>query len=267
MFKFDQKSHAIVAIATGRKMCGLHRFIEGRFCEPGSGYRTATIGKDLKAKSTGLKGRKAMNFGKLVDSQMQRIIEYAKGDVAKIRACVAHKTNSAIDRMYALKSKQKYKNKPRMKLLPYTAVGLSLLIEKGLIPVASQVYVGNEEARVATAADLECNRAKPSKEENSKAVVETKCGYDRNWKAHSGRNLLNLPCQLKDSAQNKAHLQALCTALLYKSTFSAIQQTIPDVYVLHLHRKGAVLEPLLPELQKCVLDVWKVLTAKLSVPK
>jgi hypothetical protein len=258
MFFYDEKSRAFVSRHTGKKLRGLHAFLEGRFYPLGSSYKTAIRGRKTAKKGSGLNKRQAKNFGKLVDSQIKRLVEAARGDAKTLRAWIAHKATTAPARMRTMTTQYK---KPRMRLSPYVASGLDLLMKKGWLPVASQVPVGHEDANIATAVDLVC----VNMDDKRKAVVEVKAGYDTYWQKHSKRNLCNLPstCKLRDSAQNKAHLQALCSTLLYKQTFP-LEPMIPDAYVLRLTRAGPELEPLLKCLQGAALSVWQTLTKKIA---
>jgi hypothetical protein len=61
---------------------------------------------------------------------------------------------------------------------------------------------------------------------------------------------------LRDSPENKAHLQALCTAMLYRE--SEKPDKTPTPLVLHVSDQGAKLHPLLPDILQHTREIGQV---------
>jgi hypothetical protein len=126
-----------------------------------------------------------------------------------------------------------------------------------LVPKRCQVPVGSAAHRLATAVDIECEHANKA---DQMAIVELKTGYNTTWKSHTNQ-FLNKPLDmLRDSPENKAHLQALCTAMLYRESEKPAKT--PDVFVLHVSDQGAKLSPLLPDLQQRMREIGQAFASK-----
>ena len=259
---FDTKNERYyVKSSSGiQNLSGLHRLLSARFYPPGSTYANIKHGKrHVKAKLRDRMGRalprmthrKARNLGARVDAQMDRFVRAAMGDKDLLRQWITGK------RTVKSSSTTKIK-KPKVNLHVYTQAAFQKLWDEGWEPVECQKIVGSVQHGIATAVDVV---AKHSTIKGKMAVIEVKTGYDATWKADT-RQSLKAPLQgLPDSAQNKAHLQAACTGLLYRAT-TGIQ---PHMYVLHLCKEGAKLESLHPTMKKQINAIAKTLVTRPSV--
>lgn len=257
MIAFDCLNKWFYVKGTNQKLEGLHSRLKRKFYPLGSCYENIrkvrwAKGKKKLLTASGqnlrrLSNRQAVGLGKRVDSQMQVLVEAAKGDPLTLRYWVTFKRERTLADYY-MKKKTK---RPLKKLEPHTAAGIRCLLDHNWVPVACQVPVGSAQHRLATALDVQCRHATdPARF----ADVEVKTGYDSTWQAHTNQRL-NKPLEaLWDTDQNKAHLQLACTALLHKATTGA--KKLNEMYVLRISgRSGAKLEPLLDSVRNSLQAV------------
>ncbi len=274
MIGFDHKKKYYYVKGSNpvQKLRGLHKVLAKQFYPAGSTYENTRM-RTFERKTKGSQGlqvsrkdlpksdKQARKFGNKIDTQMQKLIEKAPNTTV-LRQWVTHPDDPILLTMGEQKKPPK---RPVRKLTDHAAAAIRCLLDNDWVPKQCQVHVGSAAHKVATSADVVCEhryRCYPKTKEKEVAVVEIKTGYETTWESHTGQWLLKPLGELRDTPRHKAHLQALCTAVLYKHTMG-MKHGEPKPFVLRVSRaNGAKLEPLNAVMAANIPQIVSVLCAK-----
>lgn len=126
----------------------------------------------------------------------------------------------------------------RRKLHPYTIRLVHFLIRQKWMPITGQLAVGCPRLRIGTAVDLICKDTQT----NEYIVVELKCGFDRYYFHHTGKNMTRPFTNVQDSPYFQHQMQLAVTTWLY--AFRTPHKLKCRSCVLRIHKTGVSHYPL-----------------------
>lgn len=250
---FDPTRRCYISTTTRQRLSGLHNVLSRQFYRVGSNHSTMQQKRYKKGKKNkdgskrkgggGLgkligKGnevacnRTPSGMGKFIDEQMNKLVTRAAGDEDTLRVWTRAPNQTVL-----VDASKKIPPAPKLKYHNYVKPCIRAVLARGLVPISCQLTVGSEERRVATDLDM----LAWDKQKKQVAVIELKSGYEGIWTVPSGKGAtFNAPLdEVPDTPNNKAHLQALSGALLYRA--SRKTSYTPDAYVLHVDSTGVTL--------------------------
>ncbi len=274
MIGFDHKKKYYYVKGSNpvQKLRGLHKVLAKQFYPVGSTYENTRM-RTFERKTKGSSGlqvsrkdlpksnKEAKKFGKKIDNQMQKLIEKAPN------ATVLRQWVTPIDDpiLLTLGEHKKPPKRPVRKLTDHAAAAIRCALDNDWNPTQCQVHVGSPAHKVATSIDMVCEhryKCYPKTKQKLIGTVEVKTGYETTWDSDTGQKLLKPLQELRDTPRNKAHLQALCGAVLYKHTFGMKHGEPVPLVIRVCKATGAKLETLNPVMAANIPQIVLVLCAK-----
>lgn len=117
---------------------------------------------------------------------------------------------------------------------PHTSLVLSTLLNKGLIPIQTELPVGCVAMRMCTGVDVVCRHV----QSGTLVLVELKTGYDSYWHRHTPFPMKGPFAPFHDAPINQHLLQLLFTRLLFNVTCNAKGQERVEALLLRVGTAG-----------------------------